>query len=151
MNIASYTINDPMKIFFFVAMLVITGIQANSQCDKKIKWSGAKGEMYNIDGTLLDTRTDSIFLEMTPGKITLMFQADNKALEGVVTEKVCDWKDPFKNGRSVYHATVEIDGQSSNATFTLEAKDQKILLTVEIDIRQGRKFVIYIDKYEELK
>ena len=140
-----------MKIIFAFLMLVVTGMHANSQCDKKVKWSGAKGEMYDINGALLDTRLDSIFLETDPQTISLRFQSDNKALEGTINEKTCDWKEPFRNGKSVYHATVSIDGQTSNATFIVEAKDQKITLSVEIDIRQGRKFLIYIDKVEQVK
>jgi len=132
-------------------MLVVTGIQANSQCDKKIKWSGAKGEMYNTDGGLLDTKHDSIFLETDNQKISLRFQSDDKDLAGTITEKTCEWKQPFKNGRSVYHAIVNIEGVDSKATFTLDGKDQKIILTVEIEERKGVKFVIYFDKYEEIK
>jgi hypothetical protein len=140
-----------MKVFIAILLLVVTGIQANSQCDKKIKWSGAKGEMYNTDGGLLDTKHDSIFLETDGQKISLTFQSDDKPLEGTVTSKVCEWKEPFKNGKSVYHATVNIEGVNSNAVFTLEAKDQKITLSLEIEERKGIRFLIYFDKYEEVK
>jgi hypothetical protein len=33
----------------------------------------------------------------------------------------------------------------------VEAKDGKITLSLEIEARQGRKFLIYIDRYEEAK
>lgn len=140
-----------MKVFIAMIMLVVTGIHANAQCDKKIKWSGAKGEMYNTDGGLLDTKLDSIFFETDGKNITLTFQSDDKSLEGTVTSKVCEWKEPFKNGRSVYNAIVNIDGVDSKATFTLVAKDQKVTLSVEIEERKGRRFLIYFDKYEEIK
>jgi len=140
-----------MKIFFAVVMLIITGMQANSQCDKKIKWYAVKGEMYHTNGNLLDTKLDSVFLETSPQKISLRFQSDDKALEGVIKEKICDWKEPFKNGKTVYHAEVSIDGMNSNAIFTIEAKDNKITLSVEIEARKERKFLIYIDKYEEIE
>ena len=140
-----------MKIFFAVVMLIITGMQANSQCDKKIKWYAAKGEMYHTNGNLLYNKQDSVFLETGPQKISLKFQSDDQALEGVIKEKICDWKDPFKNGKTVYHTDVSIDGMNSNATFTVEAKDKKITLTVEIEARKERKFLIYLDKYEEIE
>ena len=132
-------------------MLVITGMHAYSQCDKKVTWYSTKGEMYDAHGTLLDTRQDSIFFQTDQQKVTLRFKSDNQELEGSVIEKTCDWKEPFKNGKSVYHTIVNIEGTSSNATFTVEAKDGKIKLSLEIEIRQERKFVIYIDKYQELK
>ena len=140
-----------MKTIFLAFILFISCLQAISQCDKKIKWYATKGEMYDTNGELLDTKNDSIFLETDTQKISLRFQSDNKDLEATIKEKICDWKEPFKNGRTVYHTTSVLDDQISDATFTVEAKDGKMILWVEIEIRQGRKFKIYLDKYEEIK
>ena len=140
-----------MKTIILSCILFIAGLPAISQCDKKVTWYATKGEMYDASGSLLDTKTDSIFLETDPQKITLRFKSDNKALEGLVKENTCDWKEPFKNGKSVYHTTVSIDGVDSNASFIVEARDQKITLSVEIEAKKDRKFLIYIDKYRELK
>ena len=140
-----------MKTLFLFFLLSVAGLNAMSQCDKKVKWSGAKGEMYNIDGSLMDTKKDSIFLETGSQNISLRFQSDDHTLEATINEKACDWKEPFKNGKAVYHTTTAIDGQSSDATFTIEAKDGKIILWVEVAIRNERKFKIYLDKYEEIK
>src|SRR5215204_1374249 len=135
-----------MKTILFFVMLVVTGIQANSQCDKKVFWYATKGEMYNINGDLLDTKQDSIFFETDPQKISLRFKSDDKALVGTITEKNCDWKEPFRNGKTVYHASVFVDGVSTNATFTIEAKDEKFMLSLVIEAREERKFLIYIDR-----
>lgn len=132
-------------------MFFIASFNAISQCDKKVIWYAVKGEMYDSNGGLLDTRNDSIFLITDPQKISLRFQSDNRDLEGTVKEKICDWKEPFKNGKTVYHTIANIDGSESNATFTVEAKDGKAVLWVEIEIRQGRKFKIYLDNYKEMK
>ena len=140
-----------MKTILFFVMLVVTGIQANSQCDKKVSWYATKGEMYNTNGDLLDTKQDSIFFDTDPQKISLRFKLDDKALEGTITEKNCDWKEPFRNGKTVYHAAVFVDGVSSNATFTVEAKDGKITLSLVMEARKERKFLIYIDSFKEVK
>ena len=140
-----------MKTILVFFILGVTSLQAISQCDKKVIWSGAKGEMFDANGTLLDTREDSIFLETHPQKITLKFKSDDKSLEGTVKEKTCDWKEPFKNGKSVYHTTVSIDGNPSNAIFTVEARDGKVTLSLTIEAMAEKKFLIYIDRYEEAK
>jgi len=140
-----------MKTILFFVMLVVTGIQANSQCDKKVSWYATKGEMYNTNGDLLDTKQDSIFFDTDPQKITLRFKSDDKALEGTITEKNCDWKEPFRNGKTVYHAAVFVDGVNSNATFIVEAKDGKITLSLVMEARMERKFLIYIDSFKEVK
>jgi len=140
-----------MKAILVFFILFVSGLQAISQCDKKVTWYGTKGEMFDASGTLLDTKEDSIFLETDPQKITLKFKSDQKELEGTVTEKTCDWKEPFRNGKTVYHTSVSMDGTTSKAIFTVEAKDQKITLSLEIASMAGRKFLIYLDRYKEAK
>jgi len=140
-----------MKAILLFSVVVLTSFNAICQCDKKVTWYATKGEMLDATGALLDTKLDSIFLETGPEKITLRAKSDANELEGTVKEKTCDWKEPFKKGKSIYHASVSVNGGISDAVFTLEGKDGKIVLSVEIEAMKGRKYVIYIDKYEEGK
>jgi hypothetical protein len=140
-----------MKVILLSAILFVTGLQAISQCDKKVTWYASKGNMFDASGSLLDTKIDSIFLETDPKKIMLRFKSDQQALEGTVKEKTCDWKEPFKNGKTVYNASVIVDGTTSNAVITVEAKDGNITLSLIMEARADKKYVIYIDRYEEAK
>lgn len=140
-----------MKTILISFILFVTSLQAISQCDKKVIWYASKGDMFDAHGTRLDTKEDSIFLETDPQKITLRFKSDQNSLEGTVKEKTCDWKEPFRNGKTVYHTTVSIDGRTSNAIFTVEAQDRKITLSLDIEDMKDKKFLIYIDRYEEVK
>ena len=140
-----------MKALLLAFLLSAAGLKAISQCDKKVTWYASTGEMYDLSGALLDTKLDSIFFETDPQKISLRFKADGKSMEGTIKDKTCDWKQPFKNGKTVYHAAVNVDGQDSNATFIVEARDGKITLSMTLDIRNDKKFLIYIDKYAEIK
>lgn len=134
-----------------LSILFVTSLQAISQCDKKVTWYASKGDMFDATGTLLDSKVDSIFLETDPQRITLRFKSDQKSLEATVREKSCEWKEPFKNGKTVYHTTVSIDGNSSNAIFTVEARNGKVTLSLDIEAMAEKKFLIYIDRYEEAK
>lgn len=134
-----------------MSILFVTSLQAISQCDKKVTWCASKGDMFDATGTLLDSKVDSIFLETDPQRITLRFKSDQKSLEATVREKSCEWKEPFKNGKTVYHTTVSIDGNSSNAIFTVEARNGKVTLSLDIEAMAEKKFLIYIDRYEEAK
>jgi hypothetical protein len=141
-----------MKIILAFVMLVVTGMQANSQCDKKTVWHASKADMVDASGNLLQRKEAVIIFETDSQKLSLSFKESAEAgLEGTVKEKTCDWKEPFKNGKTVYHTTVSIDGRTSNASFTVEAKEAKIVLTIEIEIMNGKKFLIYIDSFEEVK
>jgi len=148
---SSDALNNFMKAILISFILSVTSLQAISQCDKKVTWYASKGDMFDANGTLLDTKVDSIFLETDPQKITLRFNADQKTLEGTIKEKTCDWKEPFRNGKTVYHANVFVDDRASNAVFTVEGKDGKITLSLTIEIMSDKKFLINIDKYEEVK
>ena len=111
-----------------------------------------KAEMVDATGTLLDSKGGNIIVETDPQKITLTFKESTEdGLEGTVKGKTCDWKEAFKNGKTVYQTNVSVDGKTSNAIFTVEAKDDKITISLEITMMEGKKFVIYIDKYEEIK
>jgi hypothetical protein len=141
-----------MKIILAFIMMCFTVSQALAQCDKKIIWQASRAEMVDEKGSVLDNKAGNIVVETDPQKITLSFQGSNEdGLEGTVKEKICDWKEDFKNGKTIYYTTVLVDGKSSNAIFTVDAKDGKILIAVDIAIMQGRKFLIYIDSYKEAR
>jgi hypothetical protein len=140
------------KTILAFVILFITGLQAMAQCDKKVTWQASKADMFDAKGNLLQSKEGIITVETDPQKITVSFkESPEDGLEGTITEKTCDWKDAFKNGKTVYHTTVYVDGKNSNAIFTVEAKDGKITISVEIEIMEGRKFVIYVDTFEEVK
>ena len=140
-----------MRAIFISLILFVASSEAISQCDKKVTWYASKGEMIDLSGNVLDTKVDNIFFETDPQKITLRFKSDQKALEGTIKDKTCDWKVPFKDGKTVYHTNVSVDDRISNAIFTVEAKEGKITLLLEIEVREGRKFLIHIDRFEEAK
>ena len=140
------------KILIALAMILLTGLHGISQCDKKIKWNSSKAEMFDTNGALLDTKTGIITVETDQQKISVSFKESTEAgLEGTIKDKTCDWKEAFRNGKTIYHTTVNIDGKTSDATFTVEAKDSKTTITLAIEMMEGKKFLIYIDTYEEVK
>src|SRR6188474_3992188 len=140
------------NISIALAVILLTGLEGISQCDKKMKWNASKAEMYDNNGTLLDTKTGSIIVETDQQKISVVFKESSEAgLEGTIKEKACEWKEAFRNGKTIYHTSVNIDGKTSDATFTVEAKDSKTTITLAIEIMQGKKFLLYIDTYEEVK
>lgn len=141
-----------MKVILAFGMLLISGLQAKSQCEKKVLWHASKADMVDTKGSLLQSKAGIIIFETDPQKVSLNFkESTEEGLEGIVLKKTCDWKEPFKNGKAVYNTTVSIDGKTSNAIFTLDAKEGKIVLWVEIEIMDGKKFLVYIDSYEEVK
>jgi hypothetical protein len=140
------------NIIVVLAALLLTGLQGISQCDKKIKWNATKVDMFDAKGALLESKAATIIVETDQQKISVSFKESTEdGLEGNLKEKICDWKEAFRNGKTVYRTTVNMDGKTSNAIFTVEAKDGKITILAEIELLEGRKFLIYVDSYEEVK
>lgn len=140
------------KIIIALAIMLLAALQGISQCDKKIKWHATKADLLDAKGVVLDSKQATIIVETDSQKITVSFKESTEdGLDGTIKEKVCDWKDAFKNGKTVYHTNVNIDGKTSNAIFTLEAKEGKIAILVDIEIMEGRKFLIYIDTYDVMQ
>src|SRR5215204_3529324 len=123
------------KTVIALTLILLTSLQGISQCDKKMKWNAIKADMFDAKGALLESKAATIIVETGPQEISVMFKESTEdGLEGSVKEKNCDWKDAFKNGKTVYRTTANIDGKTSNAIFTLEAKEGKITILVDIEM-----------------
>ena len=137
-------------MIFVLAMLLLTCISAVAQCDKKIKWQAAKGVLVDETGTVVDTKEGSIVVTTDNKNVKFeILEHDNEMAEGTVSESTCDWKDAFKNGKSTYKATMTgRNGDTTGALFTIEGKDGKLMITIEVERLNGKKIRMVVDKYE---
>ncbi len=128
----------------------VTGIFSYAQCDKKIMLYGSSFEMLNASDEvkLKDDRSisivyDSKLLLFTPGDITL---------EGTVNSITCNWKTPFKEGKTVIMATItRTDGTNVNGTITIEGKNGQNILIAEFEGSDYPKLRLILEKFEESK
>lgn len=137
------------NIILALALVLLTSLASIAQCDKKIKWQAAKAEMIDQSGTVMDTK-EGITITSDSKKILFELAAEpDNPLEGVVNETACEWKEAFKNGKTVIKANISgRDGNSSPATITIEGKDGKLTLILDMERMQGRKVRMNLDKYE---
>lgn len=138
------------KIMLAFAVLLLTSVSVIAQCDKKVKWQAAKGELLDEGGTVIDTKEGSIVITTDSKNIKFeIIENDNEMAEGTVSESTCEWKDAFKNGKSTFKATMTgKQGESQSASFTIEGKDGKLMIFIELEKLQGKKIRIAVDKYE---
>jgi hypothetical protein len=141
------------NIVLALVILLMTTITGSGQCNRKVNWHAVKAELVDENGQVVDTKEGSILLSTDKSTITLsMKDAPNQSIEGTLKETSCDWKDAFKSGKSVYKAELHKSNNqqdTSNGTFTIEAKDGKITILMEVEKMQGKKIRIPVDKYEE--
>ena len=141
-------------LFLFLTCLTI-GLVSVAQCDKKITWTASKGEFVSSSGNVEQTINEKIIVEMDKKQIVLKHNdQEEDALTGEIKELTCEWKVPYKNGKTSFKSQLaEPNGDVKNATVTIEGIDGKILITVDVTDPSGsgdnKKIKIYVDSYKE--
>lgn len=148
----TFKIFNMRNIILAVALLTVTSVTAHAQCDKKVAWHANKGELIDINGQVIDTKEEQ--MSVTISKTEIGIEVKNQpgdGITGVIKEIDCNWKEAYKNGKTVIKAEMKktANGETSPATLTIEAKDGAITILVEIEKMEGKKFRLLIEKYEE--
>lgn len=141
------------NIILAIALLLFTAFASQAQCDKKVKWHATSRDIIDSEGKVVNTKPATITIETSGKTVSLdMLEYPDQKADGVVKEVTCNWTELFKNGTAVYNAVLtRVNGDTTGATITIEAKDGKITLTINVEKARGRIVRMNIDKYEEVK
>lgn len=138
-----------------LAMILMVGATTFSyaQCQKNYTLSGVKTEYLDGSGTVQRVVEEKSQLVVEKDQITVTHgEGDGDPASGPFKYESCTWKDAFKNGKSVLKSTlVNQNGQSTPVTLTIEGKDGKITLLVQLDDSPDRQIRVTVDKFEEKK
>lgn len=143
-----------MKKVILTLAIALTGSMAvYAQCDKKVLLSSSKTEHLNGSNEVQDTREEHTILEFNKTDITVIpNDSPDDKMTGTVSSYTCNWKVPFKEGKTVIKASlVDKSGDVKNVIITIEGKEGKISAMAELDDNSGRKMRLTPDKFEEKK
>lgn len=135
------------KILFAISLLLVCNAISFAQCDKKIIITSSTTEYLDADSVLERTVEENTIIEINKPDITI--RPGDKTMNAVIISDSCNWKIPFKEGRTTFKVTFSDDqGNKMNATLTIEGKDGKLTLLV---ISEGSPTIIRvpIEKFEE--
>ncbi|HEX4850195.1 MAG TPA: hypothetical protein VFV08_05270 [Puia sp.] len=143
-----------MKRVLLVAV-VLAGISfsGKAQCDKKTSWTGAKAEFLDASGNVERALDEKIVFQLSASEIRVVHGGqEDDALTGTVTQTSCNWSEKYKNGKAVLTAKLtEANGGSMDGSVTIEAKDGKITITLQLQGPNGTKIIrVPVDSYKEL-
>ncbi len=136
------------KISLLLFALFIFIKWSDAQCDKKVVWSSVKEEFLNDSGQVEHAGEDSVIIETSNTSVLVNHNnIPQDELKGTVTGISCDWKEPYKNGKTTIKTNLtEASGESNEGTITIEGKDGQISIILEV---HGKRIKIYVAKYEE--
>jgi hypothetical protein len=140
------------RILFIIMLLFILGVVFSyAQCDKTKVLSASKTEYLDANKAVQKTVDEKTTIEYSKNNISIT-PGEGDQMVGSIQSDSCDWKIPFKEGRSVIKALImEKSGETKNITITLEGKDGKLTFLAEVDGMPDRKIRLVLDKFEEKK
>lgn len=140
--------NIIVGIFIFLAGSSL----AIAQCGKDVVLTSIKTEYLDASGVLKRSDDERSTIDISKSQIVIVPGNDQRKITGTITSDSCGWKTPFKEGKSVIKTTLVREGEEPlDGTITIEGKEGKITLLVEIHQMPDQKIRAIIDKFEEKK
>ncbi|MBE0543423.1 MAG: hypothetical protein IH623_18930 [Verrucomicrobia bacterium] len=134
-----------------LAVLLFSVATSFGQCDKNVVLTCAKTEYLNAEGVVQRTVEEECVIKVSKSEVTIAPSGHVK-MTGSVTSTVCDWKQPFKVGKTTLEATFKNEnGDTRNATLIIEGKDGKITCVMKEKARPDRVIRATANKFEEQK
>lgn len=139
-----------IKYILPFVVFTTSGLATFAQCDKKIVLTATTTEY--LDSAFIVQRSVSEKTIITIDKDSLIIAPGNERMTGPVQSISCHWKVPYKEGKTVIHSLVsDPHGDGKNATITIEGKNEKVTLLLEVVEMPGRKIRLAANTFEEAK
>jgi hypothetical protein len=137
------------KIILTLSLFIGLCAASFAQCDKKVVLNSSKTDHLDAAGAITRTVDETAQIELTKTTLDITVN-DNKVMSGTITDNTCNWTTPFKEGKSLIHATVSNEnGDEKKVTLTIEGKDGKVTLLFEMEGEPGDRIKVAIDKFVE--
>lgn len=136
------------KQILILLLVVIAGTSSYAQCDKKSILASSSTEYLTNTGEVRKTVEEPTTIEFDSK--TIILSPGDHTMEGTVSVVSCDWKTPYKDGKTVFKASLAAEpGQTMDVTITIEGKDGKLTLLFEESA--DKRIRVTLDKFEEKK
>lgn len=136
------------KAVIIIFLMVAGATAAFAQCDQTVTLKSSKTTKIDDQGNT-DSRDENTVVTVTKTEVTIVPGGDDHKMSGPISFKSCDWKTPFKEGKTVVKAKLNDDnGHERTATITITGVAGKVTLTFEAEEKPGMKIIVVADKFE---
>ena len=141
-----------MKKLILAGLFVLAAsISSFAQCDKKVIVTANKTEYLDAKGEVQRSVDETTTIEFDKKDI-IITPGDNPSMQGMIDSFTCEWKTPFKEGKTVIKTSItNPQGQTFSLTITIEGKEGKITFLAEMAEMPDQKIRIVVEKFEEKK
>jgi hypothetical protein len=91
-----------MKQPILILNLSLSTLYSIAQCDKSVTYFSGKAEFIDAAGNVDRTGEGKIKVIVTKTKIILMHNDDDDTMNGEFTDRLCELKEPFMNGTTIF-------------------------------------------------
>jgi len=140
-----------MKTLTLIISLLIAGCTVSfAQCGKKAVLTTANTQHLDASGAVQRTVDEKAIVEINKTDLAINVNDEHK-MTGKIKSDSCNWKVPYKDGKSVIKATVtDEQGTDREVTITIEGKDGKVTLLFETDGMPDDRIRVTVVKFEEV-
>ncbi len=138
------------KILFLFISIAIAAC-CYSQCDKKNILSSTGAEILNGQDEVKIKDTVRVTTIKYDSK-TFEIISENNTLYGTIDSINCNWKLPFKEGNTYIRGVLNYENGDRWVTkLTINGKDGKLTLLVDIEHPEANRMRFVLNKFEESK
>jgi len=136
----------------FVLLMVAASVSSYAQCDQIVILKSSKTNFLDDKGNITHTKDEQTDITITKSYITIIPSEDAHTMSGEISSKTCEWKTPFKVGKTAFKVLLKDDsGNEQHGSITITGVDGKITLTYQAEERPGVTIMLTADKFEEKK
>jgi hypothetical protein len=141
--------NNLKKLTLAFSLLLAGSAVGFAQCGKSVELNSSKTEHLDANGVVQRTDDETAIIDLTKTSLNVSVNGERK-ITGTIKSEVCDWKVPFKEGKTIIKASVSNDqGEERNVTVTIEGKDGKVTLLFEMEGMTDDRIRVGINRFVE--
>jgi len=137
-----------LKKLVLALLLAASSTLCFAQCDKTATLVSSQTNYYTDSGEFIKAKDEETVITITRTALTIVPGDEEHKVTGPITKSTCDWKVPFKEGKSTITAVLENKGRERHATLIIEGKNGKVTATYTIEEAPGRMLIITANKFE---
>ncbi|RFZ83338.1 hypothetical protein DYU05_14480 [Mucilaginibacter terrenus] len=134
------------KLLLLFSFVFAASAASFAQCDKPVTFHSSTTNYLNDKGEIEKSKDEETVIKLSKTEVSIA--PGDHTMTGAVTDYVCNWTVPFKEGKTTFKSLLADNDREMHATIIIEGKGGKVTLTFTVDEMPGKKIQVTADKFE---